>query len=93
MSGLPIPPVRGDWPDATMDAVAAVECQLAGDYLGLQAVLANADPVGVAASALKLLAELYADTLQATEVVTGIPSEDVSPAAFRRWALAAVRRP
>jgi hypothetical protein len=76
-----------------MDTVAAVEAQLADDREGMAAILANADPVEVAASALKLLAELYADVLaELVEDRTGIPPGDVPPGAFRRWALRAVRR-
>lgn len=91
---LPVPPLRGQWDDGLYDCVAAVECQLACDDDGLRSVLANCDHAEVAASALKLLAELYADVLaELVEVRTGIPPGDVSPAAFRRWALRAVRRP
>jgi hypothetical protein len=89
----PVPPLRSPGhDDGTLDTVAAVEAMLAGDREGLRVVLANCDPVGVSAAAIKLLAELYADVLQVTEAATGISPGDVSPAAFRRWALEAVHR-
>lgn len=76
---LPVPPLRRQWDDGTMDAIAAVECQLAGDDLGLRAVLANADPASLAASALKLLFELAAE-------------RGCCPCHFRPWALEAIGR-
>jgi hypothetical protein len=90
----PVPPLRPvpGHDDGTMDAVAAVEAQLSGDWEGLRVILANCDPVSVAASSLKLCAELYADALELAGDRTGIPPREVSPGAFRRWALLAVRR-
>lgn len=73
------PPLRSPGhDDGLMDVIASVECQLAGDDVGLRAVLANADPVELSAASLKLLAELVAEL--------------ACPCHFRPWALLAVRR-
>jgi len=89
---LPVPPLRGSHDDGTLDTVAAVEALMADDREGLHAILHNCDPVEVSAAAIKLVAELYRDALELVEDVTSIPPRDVSPGAFRRWALTAVRR-
>lgn len=90
---LPIPPLRSPGhDDGTMDAIALTEAVLRDDMEGAGAIVRSCDPADVAVSAIKLLAELYRDTLELVEYRTGIPQQDVSPAAFRSWALRAVRR-
>jgi hypothetical protein len=84
MSGLPVPPVRGQWDNSTADAIALTECVLADDLVGAGAVLRNMDAAPVAVTAVKLLAEA---------IETAEAGFQPCRCHFREWALEAVRQP
>ena len=80
---LPVPPLRGQWNDGTLDAIALTEAVLRDDFEGAGAIVRNCDPADVAVTAVKLLAEVICSAEHGFQPCR---------CHFREWALLAIRR-
>jgi hypothetical protein len=76
----PDQPLPEPWDDGLFDAIALVGAQLAGDVIGIAAVMRCGNPFSRAVVLSKMLAEV-------------ITEHDVSPEHFRAWAESCVDRP